>query len=226
MDLFKRMREGGPLSTTDFDARRREMVQSQLKGRGIKSERVLEAMGAVPRHCFVPSAVASRAYEDRPLPIGQKQTISQPFMVAVMTEMLDVLPGDRVLEIGTGSGYQAAVLSLLAKEVISIERNEALADEARARLADSGYLNVRVLHGDGSLGCPESRPYNAILVAAAAPRIARCLKDQLCVGGALVCPVGSREVQRLMKVVRTEDGNMESEGTACMFVPLLGEKGW
>jgi protein-L-isoaspartate(D-aspartate) O-methyltransferase len=205
---------------------RRLTVDRHMAKRGIRDPRVLEAMRTVPRHVFVPLPMRASAYEDRPLDIGQGQTISQPYMVAHMTEQLRLRPEDRVLEIGTGSGYQAAVLAVLAREVFSVERYEELARGARMRLDAQGLRNVTVLIGDGTRGCPEHAPYDAIVVTAAAPRLPEALLEQLAVGGRLVCPVGGREYQSLMRVTRREDGFVAEEGIHCMFVPLIGEQGW
>jgi protein-L-isoaspartate(D-aspartate) O-methyltransferase len=202
------------------------MVRRQIRGRGVKSARVLEAMMAVPRHCFVPEKFAHDAYGDHPVDIGSGQTISQPYMVAAMTELLDLMPMDRVLEVGTGSGYQAAVLAHLATAVVTIERIAKLAESARGKLTDLGFTNVTVLDDDGTLGHPEGAPYDAIIVTAAGPRVPEALKEQLSVGGRLVCPVGPREVQKLILIRRTEDGYEEGLGMSCLFVPLIGQEGW
>lgn len=206
---------------------RRQMVETQLRARGIKDPRVLEAFATVPRHYFVPPAMQKAAYEDHPLQIGCGQTISQPFMVALMTELLHVQPEDRVLEVGTGSGYQTAILATLAREVISMERHASLTKAAQAALDQGGYDNVAIKVGDGTLGYPEAAPYDAILVTAGAPEVPEPLKRQLAVGGRLVCPIGSREMQQLVRVTRLEaDRFTEEEGTKCIFVPLLGQAGW
>jgi protein-L-isoaspartate(D-aspartate) O-methyltransferase len=187
---------------------------------------VLEAMLSVPRHEFVPAEFQGDAYADKPLPIGERQTISQPYMVAAMTEALNLTGTDRVLEIGAGSGYQAAVLSLLAREVISVESQTSLALTAQERLTDLGYTNVHVHNGDGSSGFPDGAPYDAILVTAGAPEIPKPLIDQLREGGRLVIPVGSQESQHLVKA-RKENGNLNSRALFdCQFVPLLGRYGW
>lgn len=202
------------------------MVSGQIVARGVKEPRLLEVMRRVPRHRFVLPEYRHQAYVDHPVQIGCGQTISQPYMVALMTELLELTPEDRVLEIGTGSAYQTAILAELAKEVVTIERHEPLADRARERLEELGYDNVVVLAGDGTLGCPEHAPFNAILVTAAAPRIPSSLRDQMAVGGRLVCPMGGREVQTLTKVVHTPQGFEESEDIRCVFVPLIGKEGW
>lgn len=202
------------------------MVEKQLRARGILDERVLKAMGAVPRHAFVPGALRSRAYEDCALTIGSAQTISQPYMVALMTELLSLGPTDRVLEIGTGSGYQTAILASLAKEVVSIERREELAERARDVLGDLGVSNARVVVGDGTRGYPDAAPYDAIIVTASGPTVPPSLGKQLAIGGRLVCPVGPRDVQELVRLVRTRDGLVKERSIRCSFVPLIGEEGW
>jgi protein-L-isoaspartate(D-aspartate) O-methyltransferase len=203
-------------------AARRRMVATQLEARGVRDPRVLEAMRAVERHRFVPAPLRDQAYQDRPLPIGHGQTISQPYIVALMTEAARVGPGARVLEIGTGSGYQAAVLSLLAGEVASIEIVEPLAQEAADRLAALGYRNVTVRAGDGYRGWPERAPFDAILVTAAPPEIPQPLLDQLAVGGRLVAPVGERD-QELVVVTRTAAGLGRRRLLPVRFVPMTGE---
>lgn len=209
-----------------FAAARRAMVEDQIRQRGIVSQRVLEAMLSVPRHEFVPAEFRADAYADKPLPIGKDQTISQPFMVGAMTEALELTGSERVLEIGTGSGYQAAVLSLLAREVISIESHPSLALGAQERLTDLGYANVHVHGGDGSLGYAQAAPYDAILVTAAAPEIPPLFVAQLREGGRLVIPVGTRESQELLQS-RKESGMLRSRALLdCVFVPLLGRYGW
>ena len=217
----------GPGSTPDeFVAARREMVEAQIRKRGVTSPRVLDAMLSVPRHEFVPAEFRGEAYADKPLPIGEGQTISQPYMVAAMTAALELSGSERVLEIGTGSGYQAAVLSLLAREVISVESHPTLALDAQERLTDLGYANVHVHNGDGSSGFPEGAPYDAILVTAAAPEIPPVLGEQLREGGRLVIPVGSQGSQQLVQA-RKENGELKSHVLFdCQFVPLLGRYGW
>jgi protein-L-isoaspartate(D-aspartate) O-methyltransferase len=202
------------------------MVKEQMERRGIADVRVLEAMRKVPRHLFVDPVLAGRAYEDAPLPIGEGQTISQPYMVAVMTAALALQGGERVLEIGTGSGYQAAVLAELAGQVYSIERIPALADRAQETLRRLGYDNVTIRVGDGSLGWPEAAPFAAIVVTAGAPRVPPPLVEQLQVGGRLLIPVGSPQAQTLRRVVRKEDGVEQEELVGCIFVRLVGEHGW
>lgn len=202
------------------------MVATQIAARGVTAPRVLDAVLQVPRHRFVPPELEASAYEDRPLHIGFGQTISQPYIVALMTELLELGHQDRVLEIGTGSGYQAAILSVLAAEVVSVERNPQLAEQARKRLKALGYANVTVQTGDGTLGCPERAPFDAIVVTAGAPRVPESLQAQLTLTGRLVCPVGSRESQCLLKLVRSPTGIERYKHIPCMFVPLLGQEGW
>jgi protein-L-isoaspartate(D-aspartate) O-methyltransferase len=210
----------------DFEAERRDMVARQIRDRGIRSQRVLDAMETVPRHRFVPAEWIRGAYADEPLPIGQGQTISQPFMVAAMADALSLEGRERVLEVGCGSGYQAAVLSRLASEVIAVETQPMLAASARERLARLGYANVVVEEGDGSAGWPASAPYDAILVTAAAPEVPQPLIDQLAEGGRLVIPVGGSKHQELMRIVKREGRTTERSLYSCRFVPLLGRYGW
>lgn len=205
---------------------RANMVEYQLRRRGIKDERVLKAFLKVPRHKFVRSQDIWHAYEDYPLSIGYGQTISQPYMVAIMTELLELKGEERVLEIGTGSGYQAAILAELAKEVFSIERIPELAHKAEKILQELGYTNFKVIVGDGSKGLPEHAPYDAIIVTAAAPRPPQSLLEQLKDKGRLVIPVGSRKLQDLLRITRFgNEFKMENFGP-CLFVPLIGEAGW
>ena len=202
-------------------------IEEQLVARGISDTRVLDAMRRVPREAFVPAAALWEAYADRALPIGGGQTISQPYMVAVMSESLRLTGSERVLDVGTGSGYQAAVLAELAREVVTIERVPDLADSARERLAALGYANVDVIVGDGTVGVAARAPFDAILVAAGAPRAPEALKDQLsAAGGRLVIPIGPAEQQRLVVITRDGDRFSEAAGTGCVFVPLVGEQGW
>jgi protein-L-isoaspartate(D-aspartate) O-methyltransferase len=206
--------------------RRAIMVEEQLRGRGIRDERVLTAMGKVPRERFIAPEYVWDAYADRPISIGQGQTISQPLMVATMVEALEVQPSDCVLEVGTGTGYEAAILGSLAGEVWTVERHSQLADVARQVLAELGYDNVHVEHGDGSLGLPQHAPFNKILVAAGAPNVPPSLIAQLAEGGRMAVPVGDRIDQQL-KVVRKIAGEMVvSSHVLCCFVPLLGAEGW
>jgi len=205
---------------------REAMVRDQLERRGVRDPRVLDAMRAIPRHLFLPESERQHAYEDRPWPIGLNQTISQPYMVGMMTQLLNLKPSDHVLEIGTGSGYQAAILSKLAASVDTIERLKPLVDEAAGRLARLGCANIRVLHGDGTLGFPEGAPFDAIIVTAGAPAMPPCLKAQLAPGGRCICPVGSRHTQELIRLTRKEDGFFEEQFIPCVFVPLIGDQGW
>ena len=214
-----------PVAVT-FEEARAAMVREQLVAHGIRDTRVLEVMGRVQRERFVPVHHAHSAYEDRPLPIAEGQMISQPYMVAVMTEALNVGPGHHVLEIGTGSGYQAAVLGLLARDVISVERHRALAETATRVLRDVNISNVRVVVGDGTEGWAEAAPYDRILVTAGAPAVPSTLLDQLAPDGRLVIPVGPPGVQHLTMVTRTNAGFETETGVACVFVPLVGRKGW
>jgi protein-L-isoaspartate(D-aspartate) O-methyltransferase len=202
------------------------MVAEQLRGRDIADERVLTAMERVPRELFVPEAFRDRAYDDAALPIGRGQTISQPYMVARICEALAAGPNDRVLDVGAGSGYQAAVLAELAGEVHTIERIPALADQARAALAAAGYERVQVHVGDGTLGLPEQAPFGAIAVAAAAPEFPPSLYEQLEPGGRLVVPVGGRAGQELQLVVRSPEGPAVLRSVPCRFVPLVGAEGF
>jgi protein-L-isoaspartate(D-aspartate) O-methyltransferase len=207
-------------------AERRAMIETQIRKRGVSSPRVLEALASVPRHKFVPEKFREFAYADKPLPIGEGQTISQPYMVAAMTDALELAGPERVLEIGTGSGYQAAVLSLLAREVLSVENHTTLALAAQERLTALGYANVHVHNGDGSAGLPDAAPYDAILVTAGAPEIPQALASQLREGGRIVIPVGDTENQKLMQGM-LEYGKLKSRALFdCRFVPLVGRYGW
>jgi protein-L-isoaspartate(D-aspartate) O-methyltransferase len=206
---------------------RRLMVEQQLRDRDVEDERVLAAMERVPRHLFVPEELRDRAYADSALPIGFGQTISQPYMVARICEALSLRGHERVLDVGTGSGYQAAVLAELAGDVHTIERLPELADEARARLQEAGYGGRVCVHvGDGTLGLPERAPFGAIAVAAAAPELPTTLYDQLEPRGRLVVPVGKRHGQQLQLVVRSPEGPAVVRSVSCRFVPLLGEEGF
>lgn len=202
------------------------MVETQMVARGVTDARVLTAMREVPRHLFVPDEGQAYAYDDRPLPIGEGQTISQPYMVAAMTAALEVRETDRVLEIGTGSGYQTAILARLARSVATVERHAALAHRAERTLTSLGLTNVRVVVGDGSYGYKHDSPYDRILVTAGAPAVPETLTDQLAEGGRLVIPVGSEGYQRLMIIDRFGDRLTSKEGEGCVFVPLVGEHGW
>ena len=212
--------------SSDAAAARAEMVERQLRRRGISDERVLAAMGRVPRDLFVPVNLADHAYDDGALPIGHHQTISQPFVVATICSLLSLQGTERVLDVGTGSGYQAAVLAELAAEIVTIERIPELAAEARARLQGAGYQNVEVHVGDGSLGVPERAPFDGIAIAAAAPRVPPALYEQLAEGGRLVLPRGSRWGQELVLVVRKPEGPAERTSIPCRFVPLVGDEGF
>jgi protein-L-isoaspartate(D-aspartate) O-methyltransferase len=215
------------MTEADWAAQRQHMIRTQIRERGVTDPRVLAALASVPRERFVHPDARGRAYTDHALGIGHHQTISQPYMVAVMTEALSVGPHDRVLEIGTGSGYQCAVLSLLAREVWSVERIPELTDGAERLLRELGYANVHLRTGDGTLGWPECAPFDAIVVTAAAPRPPPSLLDQLTSdGGRLVVPVGGRELQYLVRVVRTGTEYASDRSFGCRFVPLLGEEGW
>jgi len=202
------------------------MVERQLRARDIVDERVLAAMERVPRELFVPEPERSRAFEDAALPIGHGQTISQPYMVARICEALEVREAQRVLDVGTGSGYQAAVLAELGAEVVTIERIPELAERARANLAEAGYEAVEVVVGDGTLGVPERAPFDGIAVAAAAPELPESLYEQLRAGGRLVVPVGGPRAQRLEVIVRSPEGPAVVHSVPCRFVPLVGEEGF
>jgi protein-L-isoaspartate(D-aspartate) O-methyltransferase len=210
----------------DYEMLRERMVREQLAARDITDPRVLEAMRRVPRHVFVPEPYRAHAYEDGPLPIGNEQTISQPYIVALMTQMLELAPDDVVLEVGTGSGYQAAVLCELVRFVYSLERYPALGDHARATLTDLGYHNVEIYIGDGSQGLPDQAPFNAIIVTAAAPAIPGPLRTQLANGGRMVIPVGDRYQQTLQQLWRKGDTWRVEALIPVMFVPLYGQHGF
>ncbi|MGA8144699.1 MAG: protein-L-isoaspartate(D-aspartate) O-methyltransferase [Candidatus Acidiferrales bacterium] len=216
----------GSANGANDESARREMVERQLRARGIHSARVLEAMATVPRHRFVLPEHAGQAYADSWLPIDAGQTISQPYMVGAMADALSLEGHEKVLEIGAGSGYQAAVLSLLAREVVAVEWQPALAGAARERLARLVFQNVRIESGDGSLGWPPDAPYDAILVTAGAPSIPPPLIEQLSEGGRLVIPVGPAGQQDLVRVVKRDGRTMQQSLFACRFVPLLGRYGW
>jgi protein-L-isoaspartate(D-aspartate) O-methyltransferase len=202
------------------------MVRSQIAARGVKDGRVLEAMRTVPRHEFVPADQVDRAYQDRPLPIGEGQTISQPYIVALMTELLDVQPGEVVLEIGTGSGYQTAILARLCRELVTIERIASLSEDAQRRLAEMEIRRVRFIVGDGSLGSPEHAPFDRILSAAASPSVPEPWVTQLSEGGIIVLPVGGRHEQELTRVIRVGDRTETEVLGGCRFVPLVGLYGF
>jgi protein-L-isoaspartate(D-aspartate) O-methyltransferase len=207
--------------TAHFDLLRRRMVEVQLRDRGIRDERVLAAMVRVPRHDFAPERYRDQAYEDHPLPIGEGQTISQPYIVALMLEALALQPTDKVLEVGTGSGYATALLAEIAGQVFSIERHTVLADQARELLARLGYSNVKVIVGDGSLGYAAAAPFDAILVSAAAPELPPALLTQLAEGGRMMIPVGREDSQQL-QFIRLQNGQPQIIlGELCRFVPLV-----
>lgn len=212
----------------DLAAARERMLERDLRARDIHDERVLDAMARVPREHFVEAGMEASAYADAPLPIGAGQTISQPYMVALMAQAAGLRAGDRVLEVGTGSGYAAAVLGELAARVDSIERHPSLARLAARRLADLGYTHVHVHEGDGSLGWAEGAPFDAIVVAAGAPAVPQALQDQLAVGGRLVVPIGpDGGLQRLFRYTRRSPGDLAAEDLGgVVFVPLVGEQGW
>jgi protein-L-isoaspartate(D-aspartate) O-methyltransferase len=207
-------------------AEREEMIRSQLAGRGIRSEAVLDAIRRVPREWFVPEAITKQAYRDAALPVECEQTISQPYMVARMTELLELQRDHRVLEIGTGTGYQTAILSILAKQVYTVEWHLKLMTAAAERLQRLELDNVSCRCGDGSLGWPENAPYDGIIVTAGAPDVPEPLRAQLAIGGRLVIPVGEMSNQTLVRVQRTDAGHQQTKHMSCRFVKLLGEKGW
>ncbi|RJP32866.1 MAG: protein-L-isoaspartate(D-aspartate) O-methyltransferase [Actinobacteria bacterium] len=209
-----------------YSGLRRDMLRHQIAARGIKNPRVLEAMSRVPRHLFVPERLADRAYDDSPLPISDGQTISQPYMVAWMTELLEIAEAAKVLEVGTGSGYQAAILCELAGEVFSIEKYPDLARAAEERLSILGYDNLRIRVGDGTLGWPEEAPFTGIIVTAGAPSVPQPLLEQLADGGRLVIPVGPAGMQMLNVIRRHGNDYRASDEGNCVFVPLVGKFGW
>jgi protein-L-isoaspartate(D-aspartate) O-methyltransferase len=210
----------------DWDRIRQMMVETQLVARGIEDARVLDAMREVPRHLFIDSGMEQSAYGDHALPIGNGQTISQPFMVALMTQALALEGPERVLEIGTGSGYQTAILARLAEQVFSVERVRALADRARATLESLGIANVAIMVGDGSIGWSEYAPYDRILVTAGAPRVPPSLTEQLADPGIIVVPVGTQGFQELRIFEKAGGTTKERSGGGCVFVPLVGKEGW
>lgn len=205
---------------------RRTMVDEQLAARGIRDLRILNAFLEVPRHRFVEEYLKYKAYDDYPLSIGYGQTISQPYMVAIMTEALAPQPKDRILEIGTGSGYQAAVLSRLCSTVYSIERISALASRARKTLDDLGYFNIHIRIGDGTLGLLQDAPYDGIIVTAGAPHVPEALIEQLREDGRLLIPVGDQSIQDLKRYTKTREGVREESLGGCRFVKLIGKNGW
>ncbi len=208
------------------DEQRRPMVEHQLKVRGIKDKRVLMAMQNVQRHLFVEEHLWDRAYDDSAIPIGEGQTMSQPYMVAVMTELLELKGHEKILEIGTGSGYQAAILSMLAAEVFTMERVSVLTERAQEIFKNLGHANIHVVIGDGTLGLPEEAPFDGIIVTAAAPKIPETYIKQLKIDGRLVIPVGDRFSQILYQIKNTPSGIITSMSTPCVFVPLIGKHGW
>jgi protein-L-isoaspartate(D-aspartate) O-methyltransferase len=216
------------LLSADFAREREAMVERQLRRRGIADQRILDAFLAVPREAFVSAGYAHLAYGDHPLPIEAGQTISQPYIVALMIEAAGIKAGDKVLEVGAGSGYAAAVISRIAGKVVGIERQHDLVEVARERLQRLGYDNVAIVEGDGTRGCPDEAPFDAILAAASGSHIPESLVEQLKPGGSIVMPVGSPGwVQKLVKATRREDGTLQqSDLGGVRFVPLIGEEGW
>lgn len=210
----------------NFQKARDRMVETQLISRGIRDERVLEAMRKVPRHLFVDEALQDQAYSDHPLPIGEKQTISQPYIVALMTECLQLTGNEKILEIGTGSGYQAAILAELAERVFSIERFPSLAFRANQTLQKLGYRNIIIRVADGTLGWPDEAPFDGIMATAGAPKIPQPLVDQLKVGGRLIVPLGDRLSQELILVERVPEGIVKTNLGGVRFVDLVGKWGW
>jgi len=209
-----------------FDRLRQDMVEKQIEARGIRDANVLAAMRKVPRHLFVSEALMDQAYNDFPLPIGEQQTISQPYIVAEMTQALQLGPDDRVLEIGTGSGYQAAILAQIAFRVYTIERIHLLYLKARKLFDQMGYHNIVMRYSDGTTGWRDESPFDAIIVTAGAPEIPEVLVNQLAVGGRLVIPVGNQYAQELIRLVRNEKGVQQTNLGGCRFVKLVGEHGW
>jgi protein-L-isoaspartate(D-aspartate) O-methyltransferase len=209
-----------------FDRMRQDMVEKQIEARGITDTRVLAAMRTVPRHLFVSEALMDQAYSDFPLPIGEQQTISQPYIVAEMTQALQLSPDDRVLEIGTGSGYQAAVLAHIAYRVYTIERLHSLYLKTRRLFDKLGYHNIVTRYSDGTAGWKDESPFDAIIVTAGAPEIPSVLVNQLALGGRMVIPVGTQHVQEMIKLVRDARGIHKSNLGGCRFVKLVGEHGW
>lgn len=220
------MRDDSTDEEVDYPHARRRMVDTQVVSRGIRDPKVLAAMLAVRRHLFVDEALRTRAYEDRPLPIGEHQTISQPYIVAAMTAALALRGSERVLDVGTGSGYQAAVFGEIVRQVISVERHRALAARAECLLADLGYRNITVVTGDGSRGLPDFGPFDAICVGAGSPTLPAPLVEQLADGGRLVIPVGGPGSQMLTRLTRIGDRHQIDTLDACSFVDLVGEFGW
>jgi protein-L-isoaspartate(D-aspartate) O-methyltransferase len=209
-----------------YEQLRKKMMEHQIAARGVSDRRVLEAMLRIPRHLFIPESMQGRAYDDSPLPIGDGQTISQPYMVAWMTELLEVEEDDRILEVGTGSGYQAAILCELGKEIYSIEKYSSLAQRAEEKLRSLGCDNITIRVGDGTLGWPEEAPFDGIMVTAGAPSIPEPLVEQLAEGGRLVIPVGPSGMQMLTLIRREGKEYRTMEEGTCVFVPLVGKFGW
>lgn len=209
-----------------FRELREFMVSTQLVPRGIKDEQVLNAMKKVPRHLFVDESIQYKAYDDMALPIGEGQTISQPYMVAIMTELLELKGNEKVLEIGTGSGYQAAILAELSREVYTIERVDVLAQNAEERFLSLGYTNIHAKAGDGTLGWPEEAPFDRIMITAATPKIPDVLMEQLSEEGIIIAPVGERFSQQLLKCTKSQGKYSDEYHTPCIFVPLIGKYGW
>jgi len=214
----------------NYDIARKKMVQEQIVARGIADRKVLDAMLKTPRHIFVQEAMAAQAYSDSPLPVGEKQTISQPYIVALMTELLELTGAEKVLEIGTGSGYQTAILAALSHRVYTVERIRPLAMRARKCLDSLHLFNImlKINDNEGSpIGWEEEAPFDAIIVTAGAPAIPDVLTEQLAIGGRLVMPVGNEFEQRLVKIVKNEDSTLETiPSISCRFVPLIGKQGW
>lgn len=210
----------------NYEKERKRMVDDQIVPRGVRDERVLAVMRKVQRHEFLPEAIRQMAYSDNALPLGEGQTMSQPYMVALMTSLLELKGDERVLEIGTGSGYQAAVLAELCGKVYTVERIKSLADKARASLDRLGYRSVAIKVYDGTYGWREMAPFDAIMVTAASPDIPEPLVEQLRVGGRMVIPVGERFGQELVKVTKTPEGIVTERNVPCVFVPLIGNHGW
>jgi len=210
----------------DYQKLRQQMVDQQMVRRGVTDKRTLAAFRAVPRHLFVEPALRDRAYDDYPLPIGEGQTISQPFMVALMTQALELAGSERVLEIGTGSGYQAAILAEMASQVFSVERIEKLARRARQLLDELKYHNVAIKVGDGTIGWAEFAPYHRIVVTAGAPDVPKTYWDQLAEGGRIVIPVGDIYIQSLLVIEKKDGKEVRRDAGGCVFVPLLGKYGW